>query len=545
MSWKPVGSAGLVFVFMAVLTAHAQFRLFDAGSPGIGLRGLEALRAAISGILGPGPTVGLFALLTLILPALAYRRAVSAPLQDPAVSPRALDPPQLAPISLRAPDVGSAEPTPPRRAVRPGVLDRGRTECLAFKHVFPPRLPYASLTYLGGLPFAPPDFSWPAALTAKGELEPLTFMGQIDCSALPHGGLRPLLPADGVLYFFTGAGDCELKGLSEVAVQYAAGPRTGAWAEARPPRNLAPIGGWSEAPHRYPWISIRADAPARYPRAHPRIELQAGWMPSPDAPPDLEGPALERFRRDQRRAMTDFHGDPLEADPLFSSTGRPRDPLWRPYPEFPQTWRAVATVAGSVRAFCASQSKRGRGDPEVLKTIDQGAEPWTRRAAEQPPLAEPSPAEREGFWDWLDALHAGRVAAGEKPYGRGSILGEITPWLTKAAINSAEALLARSGETASRVPVRVVQALRERHAVLRQHMFKDGWFHQHQMFGRGRSIQSAADEMGEDHLLLLQLGPDNGTDWEMGDNGAYQYWIRPEDLAALRFDKVVLTFECH
>jgi hypothetical protein len=58
-------------------------------------------------------------------------------------------------------------------------------------------------------------------------------------------------------------------------------------------------------------------------------------------------------------------------------------------------------------------------------------------------------------------------------------------------------------------------------------------------------IQTAADEMARDHVLLLQLSPDEVLGWDLGDNGAMQYWIRPADLAAQRFEHSVLTFESH
>jgi uncharacterized protein YwqG len=58
-------------------------------------------------------------------------------------------------------------------------------------------------------------------------------------------------------------------------------------------------------------------------------------------------------------------------------------------------------------------------------------------------------------------------------------------------------------------------------------------------------IQTAADEMAREHVLLLQLSPDEALGWDLGDNGALQYWIRPADLAARRFEQSVLTFESH
>jgi hypothetical protein len=65
------------------------------------------------------------------------------------------------------------------------------------------------------------------------------------------------------------------------------------------------------------------------------------------------------------------------------------------------------------------------------------------------------------------------------------------------------------------------------------------------MFGRGRVIQVAADDMARERLLLLQLSPDDAMGWNMGDHGALQYWMCPADLAAQRLENTVLTFESH
>jgi Domain of unknown function (DUF1963) len=65
----------------------------------------------------------------------------------------------------------------------------------------------------------------------------------------------------------------------------------------------------------------------------------------------------------------------------------------------------------------------------------------------------------------------------------------------------------------------------------------------HQMFGLGGCQQTALYDHLCDHLLL-QLGPDDMPEMIFGDMGLWQFWISPEDLAAQRFDKTQLTFEC-
>jgi uncharacterized protein YwqG len=65
------------------------------------------------------------------------------------------------------------------------------------------------------------------------------------------------------------------------------------------------------------------------------------------------------------------------------------------------------------------------------------------------------------------------------------------------------------------------------------------------MLGRGEIIQTAAEEMAAEYIMLLQLRPDEALGWRMGDYGAAQYWIHPADLAARRFENTFLTFESH
>src|SRR3954454_20918982 len=74
------------------------------------------------------------------------------------------------------------------------LLQLARRGCLGIRHIFPPRHPRRSLSFLGGSPMAPSDFEWPMAHNAEGLLEWLPFVGQIDCSKLPEREYSSLLP---------------------------------------------------------------------------------------------------------------------------------------------------------------------------------------------------------------------------------------------------------------------------------------------------------------------------------------------------------------
>jgi Domain of unknown function (DUF1963) len=70
-----------------------------------------------------------------------------------------------------------------------------------------------------------------------------------------------------------------------------------------------------------------------------------------------------------------------------------------------------------------------------------------------------------------------------------------------------------------------------------------GW---HQMCGRGIEIQGNSSAMREQgHTMLLQLTHDDLMHWGFGDNGVYQFWISPTDLAERNWAAARMTFECH
>lgn len=57
---------------------------------------------------------------------------------------------------------------------------------------------------------------------------------------------------------------------------------------------------------------------------------------------------------------------------------------------------------------------------------------------------------------------------------------------------------------------------------------------------RRKALESGAD----DWMLLLQLDSDETAGFMWGDSGMLYYWIRKQDLAASRFDRVWMTMQC-
>lgn len=65
----------------------------------------------------------------------------------------------------------------------------------------------------------------------------------------------------------------------------------------------------------------------------------------------------------------------------------------------------------------------------------------------------------------------------------------------------------------------------------------------HWMGGYPSNIQDAGLEYGTSDVLLMEFGREESIGWLWGEAAAFQYWIRPEDLAKGNFEKTVLTIE--
>lgn len=57
---------------------------------------------------------------------------------------------------------------------------------------------------------------------------------------------------------------------------------------------------------------------------------------------------------------------------------------------------------------------------------------------------------------------------------------------------------------------------------------------------RRKALESGAD----DWMLLLQLDSDDTAEFMWGDSGMLYYWVRKQDLAVNRFDRVWMTMQC-
>src|SRR5262249_10861877 len=232
------------------------------------------------------------------------------------------------------------------------LLHRTADESVVFKHQFPPRFPIRGRTHLGGLPTAPADFRWPRAPDGT----PYTFMAQVDCSDLPDFQLRKLLPGSGVLHFFVNwdvfDGFDEAQSWPNHVVlsrDTAEACNAESWREVRPPDDLPPCYGLSNASHYFPWLEHTDRRERDYPRAFPKKAMTTGVVRTfaEEHPKELDGNSAGRYQQiweeEQSAELARFYGDPVVADELSGPT---HGFAARPTTTFPAAWIDIEVFCG-------------------------------------------------------------------------------------------------------------------------------------------------------------------------------------------------------
>jgi uncharacterized protein YwqG len=442
------------------------------------------------------------------------------------------------------------------------LLHETAANTIAFAHVFPPRHDEATSTFFGGLPFMPSGFEWPRSALKN---VPLSFLGQVDCAALPGVGSRHFLPHEGVLCFFVDWDLFEgLHAANETTgyVQYASGPAT-SFREATPPADLPPLYGQNTS-SCHSWLEHTDRTRRGYPKTSPRLAMRMDTLAifNEEHPNEPDGNSAGRYKElwqeVQTAALHHVHGPTVERGGMFKApdTMRHKAAVWRPFPTFPHAWLAVEMVCGELLNSLKSarqnleRGKEGTGekwprDPiahgQIYDRVADEAAGWILAARDEGLMTGPSDQHKMAFWAWFNGLDA-------------AIAAETTDWLYDARSNytlnrciagtvsrPCDECVMFSAASAALVPPDVVNELRANHSPLVAGRGMTAG--RHQMLGRGRDIQGAPERMGREHILLMQLDTDAGLSWMMGDCGALQYWIALEDLRVKRFDRVQATLE--
>lgn len=432
-------------------------------------------------------------------------------------------------------------------------LDRTQDAKLAIRHVFPPRLPQRSLSFIGGAPVIPADgsFDWPMVHNREGLLERLNFMAQIDCADIPPGPARNLLPNSGYLYFFAPMSLEFGPDAQHFVTRYLPGPARKSW---QPDTYLA-VGKIANLSDEV--IALRGTN-----CAYPKVEIELGWLEEPsDA--DVEARRAEGLPHEVaekiriERAEAFLGPKRINKRQLTVSGGGNAD--WLLEEDFPTNRAMARTLRDRISSHCAAQYKMldqqraalagAAEDDPVLTFISErksAISALNERSSKAFAGTDWNPSNtvaalsedektraniflreilEEGGLVWADGT--------ERPHWRDKQV--IHGWMAQAALKGAQAALMREpAPDVAPIPPAIIDALALRHDA-----------RQHHLFGNGTVVQIAADEMKERYILLLQLGLDAEMDWLVGEMGPLQYWITPEDLAACRFENTVLTIEAY
>jgi hypothetical protein len=415
---------------------------------------------------------------------------------------------------------------------------------IRFVREFPPQHPVTSLTFFGGHPVAPSHFAWPRRklnIWQGGQIVgetivAATFLAQIDCSQLPEFDGRSLLPADGVLHIFFTTNNLDDDAGGDPLITYSPGPADG-WLVIAPPADAPPCYG-NEANYQYNWIAGTEAAEARYPRAFPKWPMRMVPVISyVDEPPEGYGPgAYERYdelRKEAQQAAAAALAPP-EPPAANPAVARGDNLLPAPFAGFPTNWLAIEITAGQC-LYVADQDRRYKAGAHQEAVPDAAA--WVARARAAGEMNTVAAADAAAFWDWIDAMTA---AASRDLYDcrHGRHLGEA---LKLASQLSTEASLAHGGDAAARVPAEMIAALRSRHRPVLRYPNKVQEWLPHELLGHPRQAYNAIRQYGDSHVHLLHLESDDGLGWMFGDVHALKFWVPGEDLAALRFDRTVIT----
>ncbi|MEN3971111.1 DUF1963 domain-containing protein [Sphingomicrobium sp. XHP0235] len=389
----------------------------------------------------------------------------------------------------------------PRRGPHP-ALRKARRQAIMFRQHLPPRPNPTQLSFWGGKPLLPADFVWPSFTASDGTTRALSFIGQIDCATIPADAGFHLLPDHGVLAFFM---DLHWGAYWQWKVVHHAG-FTPDFIEHDPPETLprafADPGVWGAA----------ADWPRLLPKwtMDPIVVRAEADAPDPDTP--FWPGAIDRDTA--TAAVADVEAGLPEPQP-YVLVRDARGKLELPYATFPHDWNALAVALAHLeRAVDDVDLKITK---KARKAVTADLADWRRKFERARKAGRPiSKTARADFWKMLRAHE--------------TFADATLPALVPAGIEAA--LAAGNGAD---LPAEALAMIVDRHR------FSAG---DERMLCAPTFVEMEAEERSPDWLCLLELGANPGLGHHFAE-GVYQFWIKPEDLAAADFDAVELSAETY
>lgn len=400
------------------------------------------------------------------------------------------------------------------------ALDRIASQAVLLRRHVPPRAD--ALSYWGGVPTVPPGFEWPHFTPEGGSPRALSFLLQVDCAAIPRDARLGVMPDRGLLYFFT---DLHWGEHWKWRVLFADAD----------PSTLAPAAVPAALPRAYGereyWRWPRRDED--WPRLLPRFSVDPVLIQGPPLPPfgaDAEDDRLTwPGSIDVAKALEGIDGAIVDSRPIQN---RYVDGVMqRPYASFPQDWQAVRIALGHLARQAGRYGPLDRmaARPEtaaqaeaVRAAIEDGLAKWGARADAADPVVALEARDRDAFWEFFVSVQPVSLFA-----------------LTEAATQSLDATFAASPSPAAVLDEEALELARTWHAFA---LRGESGLHvrlANRMLSAPTEVQDGAAERAREWLMLLEISSDGSIGHHLGE-GVMQFVIRPEDLAARRFDRVEL-----
>lgn len=431
--------------------------------------------------------------------------------------------------AVAAPSLITEAPLSPPAAAMPAPIPPAvefepippQTDAILFHQHFPPRAD--ALSYWGGIPLVPPGFVWPSFTTPEGVERALHPVIQIDCAAIPDAA-RLDLPDSGLLTIFV---DLDWGNYWEWRVVHLPGdPRT--FAPATVPATLP--NAYSE---RAMWHWVRRDED--WPRLLPRWSFDPLLVRGETLPPAEDEDEAEERRfwpgTIKLAGELDRVDGAIVTSHYFTNRYGDDKRLVRPFANFPHDWQAVRIAVGEL----AVQAKRGhmerfaqRGDMTQQEVdaykagLEAAIDEWSARANGADAHAPLTATESDAAWQlFLDYQHVSLFA------------------LTEVVNQSIDATLSSNPDAKSILPEDAVALVRGRHALGSRGERGVHINTPDHLLGPPSYVQGGADERLRQWILLFEMSS-NDPIGHLFAEGVYQFWIRPEDLDARRFDRVEL-----
>lgn len=431
------------------------------------------------------------------------------------------------------------------------ALEAGAESAVFFEPVYPPRHTVNPRSFFGGRPNLPPEIDWPVNeiqtqyLDGKSLPEPVasTFVGQIDLGELPGGADIAQLPRRGTLYFFFDSATMELDLPNEPGtggnVIYSA--KGGADCAERPePKNLRPCYG-EEADYHFKWLKHVHPEGHSFPKSFPKWAVKPfscityGSVPRPVITPgqQVDRKAInELHRKIQDEQFAAAFPAPVARN-YFVWNNEPRG-QWRGGPGFPYTWICIEIFAGFMLERIHEYRRRSEAEyaRHRIGELEREVRAWLDRSHSQGRYNALPGFARTEFWKWFD----GAVRT-DNDHKSPRHWADLQRCLAEAYRIGPRLGLSHSADAAKTIPASYIDDQRWQLAVnLTGH---GGGRIEHRLLGLGGEGRAL------DHILLMQFDSQEGLDWMWGDVGAIQYWIKPDDLAGLNFDNVIVSLRAH